>query len=40
MKCPLASNAHRASEAAAGTSNLKDELDVQLTLSRVVILVG
>jgi hypothetical protein len=28
------------SEAAAGTSNLKDELDVQLSLSRVVILVG
>lgn len=40
LKCPLASNAHRASEAATGTSNLKDELDVQLSLSRLVILVG
>jgi len=37
---PLASNAHRASESVTGTSNLKDELDVQLTLSRLVILVG
>ena len=40
LKCPLASNAHRASEAATGASNLKDELDVQLSLSRLVILVG
>ena len=40
LKCPMASNAHRASESAAGTSNLKDELDVQLSLSRLVIMVG
>ena len=40
LKRPLASNAHRAQEAATGTSNLRDELDVQMTLSRLVILVG
>lgn len=40
LKCPMASNAHRASESATGTSNLKDELDVQLSLSRLVIMVG
>ena len=40
LKRPLASNAHRAQEAATGSSNLRDELDVQMTLSRLVILVG
>jgi hypothetical protein len=37
---PLASNAHRAGEAALGGSNVLDELDVQVTLSRLVVLVG
>jgi len=36
----MTSNAHRAHEAAHGKSNVQDELDVCVTLSRVVVLVG
>ncbi len=40
LRRPMASNAHRASESATGASSVKDELDVQLSVSRLVILVG
>lgn len=39
-KKPMSSNAHRALESAIGESNVKDELDEAITLSRVVVLVG
>ena len=37
---PLHSNAYRALEAAQGESNLKDELDVTVSLSKIVVMVG
>lgn len=40
QKKPMSSNAHRALESASGESNLKDELDEAIMLSRVVVLVG
>ena len=36
----MASNAHRAAESGLGASSVRDELDVQITVSRLVILVG
>ena len=40
LKRPMASNAHRAFESGSGSDTVKDELDVQITVSRLVILVG
>ena len=37
---PLTSNAHRAIESSRGRSNIKDDLDVAVTLNKVVVLVG
>ena len=36
----LTSNSHRAIESSQGRSNIKDELDVAVTLTKVVVLVG
>jgi hypothetical protein len=40
LRRPMASNAHRAAECGTGASSVRDELDVQITVSRLVILVG
>lgn len=40
LRRPMASNAHRAAESGLGASSVRDELDVQITVSRLVILVG
>ena len=40
LRRPMASNAHRAAECSTGASSVRDELDVQITVSRLVILVG
>ena len=40
LRRPMASNAHRATECGIGVSSVRDELDVQITVSRLVILLG